>query len=113
MPINRCKIFQLPVSIAKMFDLIGGKLIAGDCTKLRAQNSEKNNYNPKKIERHLALAFNLKRLINISGKNEFKEYLEGLISSHFYIIYLYDLISIKIRHLKFDSDFIHSNIKVA
>jgi hypothetical protein len=37
-----------------MFDLIGGKLIAGDSTKLRAQNSKKNNYNPKKIERHLA-----------------------------------------------------------
>jgi transposase len=48
------KVFQYTVSIAKMFDLIGGKLIAGDSTKLRAQNSKKNNYNPKKIERHLA-----------------------------------------------------------
>ena len=48
------KVFQYTVKIAKMFDLIGGKLIAGDSTKLRAQNSKKNNYNPKKIERHLA-----------------------------------------------------------
>lgn len=48
------KVFQYTVSIAKMFDLIGGKLIAGDSTKLRAQNSKKNNYNPKKIERHIA-----------------------------------------------------------
>lgn len=47
------KVFQYTVSIAKMFDLIGGKLIAGDSTKLRAQNSKKNNYNAKKIERHL------------------------------------------------------------
>jgi hypothetical protein len=36
------------------FDLIGGKLIAGDSTKLRAQNSKKNNYNQAKIERHVA-----------------------------------------------------------
>jgi hypothetical protein len=109
---SRCKIFQYTVSIAKMFDLFGGKLIAGDSTKLRAQNSEKNNYNPKKIERHLDLAFNLRRLINIIGKNEFIEYLEELISSHFYIIELYDLISLKIRHLKLDSDYTHSKIKV-
>jgi hypothetical protein len=42
------------VSIAKNFDLIGGKLVAGDSTKLRAQNSKKNNFNEGKIERHLA-----------------------------------------------------------
>jgi nitrogenase subunit NifH len=29
-------------------------LLAGDSTKLRAQNSKKNNYNQGKIERHLA-----------------------------------------------------------
>jgi len=34
--------------------LIGGKLLAGDSTKLRAQNSKKNNFNQKKIDRHLA-----------------------------------------------------------
>jgi len=47
------KVFRYTVSIAKEFDLIGGKLIAGDSTKLRAQNSKKNNFNEKKIERHL------------------------------------------------------------
>jgi len=47
------KVFRHTVSIAKHFDLIGGKLIAGDSTKLRAQNSKKNNFTPKKIEKHL------------------------------------------------------------
>jgi transposase len=48
------KVFQATVTLAKNFDLIGGKLLAGDGTKLRAQNSKKNNFNPKKIERHIA-----------------------------------------------------------
>jgi len=48
------KVFRYTVSIAKQFDLIGGKLVAGDSTKLRAQNSKKNNFNARKIERHLA-----------------------------------------------------------
>lgn len=48
------KVFQATVSLAKNFDLIGGKLLAGDSTKLRAQNSKKNNFNAKKIERHVA-----------------------------------------------------------
>ena len=48
------KVFRATVQIAKNFDLIGGKLIAGDSTKLRAQNSKKNNFNEKKIKRHLA-----------------------------------------------------------
>jgi len=47
------KVFQATVALAKHFELIGGKLLAGDSTKLRAQNSKKNNFNPKKIERHL------------------------------------------------------------
>lgn len=47
------KVFRYTVSIAKQFDLIGGKLVAGDSTKLRAQNSKKNNFNERKIERHL------------------------------------------------------------
>lgn len=47
------KVFRSTVQLAKHFKLIGGKLIAGDSTKLRAQNSKKNNFNPKKIERHL------------------------------------------------------------
>ena len=48
------KVFRATVQIAKHFDLIGGKLIAGDSTKLRAQNSKKNNYNQAKIDRHIA-----------------------------------------------------------
>jgi transposase len=48
------KVFRATVKIAKHFDLIGGKLIAGDSTKLRAQNSKKNNYNQAKIDRHVA-----------------------------------------------------------
>jgi len=48
------KVFRATVQVAKYFNLIGGKLIAGDSTKMRAQNSKKNNFNPKKIERHIA-----------------------------------------------------------
>ena len=47
------KVFRATVQIANHFDLIGGKLIAGDSTKLRAQNSKKNNFNQKKIDRHI------------------------------------------------------------
>jgi transposase len=47
------KVFRTTVQIAKHFDLIGGKLIAGDSTKLRAQNSKKNNFNQAKIDRHI------------------------------------------------------------
>lgn len=48
------KVFRTTVEIARHFDLIGGKLIAGDSTKLRAQNSKKNNFNQAKIDRHIA-----------------------------------------------------------
>lgn len=48
------KVFRSTVELAKHFELIGGKLLAGDSTKLRAQNSKKNNFNEKKIERHIA-----------------------------------------------------------
>ena len=47
------KVFRHTVSIAQQFNLIGGTLIAGDSTKLRAQNSKKNNFNENKIEQHL------------------------------------------------------------
>ncbi len=48
------KVFRATISLATNFNLIGGKLLAGDSTKLRAQNSKKNNFNPAKIERHIA-----------------------------------------------------------
>jgi len=47
------KVFRSTVQLASTFDLIGGKLIAGDSTKLRAQNSKKNNFNERKIKRHV------------------------------------------------------------
>ena len=48
------KVFHATVRLAKNFNLIGGVLLAGDGTKLRAQNSKKNNFNEKKIDRHIA-----------------------------------------------------------
>lgn len=48
------KVFHATVALAKNFNLIGGKLLAGDSTKLRAQNSKKNNFNAAKIERPIA-----------------------------------------------------------
>ena len=47
------KVFRHTVRIAHHFELIGGKLIAGDSTKLRTQNSKKNNFNEKKIIQHI------------------------------------------------------------
>jgi transposase len=47
------KVFRQTVKMAQHFNLIGKKLIAGDSTKFRAQNSKKNNFNQKKIDRHI------------------------------------------------------------
>jgi transposase len=48
------RVFRATVKLVQHFQLIGGELLAGDSTKLRAQNSKKNNYNQAKIARHLA-----------------------------------------------------------
>lgn len=48
------RVFRATVKMAAHFELIGCSLVAGDSTKLRAQNSKKNNFNPAKIERHIA-----------------------------------------------------------
>jgi len=61
------KVFRETVRIAQHFNLIGGKLLAGDSTKFRAQNSKKNNFNQKKIDRHLEYI-----------ENKLKEYNEAL-----------------------------------
>lgn len=45
--------FKLFVAFLKDIDLISGEVIAIDGTKARAHNSKKNNYNQKKIKRHL------------------------------------------------------------
>ncbi len=68
-------VFRATVCIAKNLELIGGKLLAGDSTKLRAQNSKKTNYNAKKIERHLAyidnkLATYQEQLAEADGDNQ-------------------------------------------
>ena len=47
-------LFKLFVSFLKDADLIGCETIAVDGTKIRGNNSKKNNYNQKKIYRHLA-----------------------------------------------------------
>ena len=49
------KVFRATVDMAQALKLIGGTLIAGDSTKMRAQNSKKNNFNQNKIDRHLGL----------------------------------------------------------
>lgn len=48
------KVFRATVQMAKHFKLIGGRLLAGDSTKFRAQNSKKNNFNQRKVQRHTA-----------------------------------------------------------
>lgn len=52
-PIALKNVFKLFVLFLKESDLIGGTTLAIDGTKVRAHNSKKTNYNPKKIERHL------------------------------------------------------------
>jgi len=61
------QVFRKMVTLCKRLDLIGGKVIATDGTKLRAQNSKKNNYNQKKIDEHLAYI-----------ENKLREYLDAL-----------------------------------
>ena len=46
--------FKLFVLFLKDADLISREVVAIDGTKVRAHNSKKNNYNQKKIDRHLA-----------------------------------------------------------
>lgn len=46
--------FKLFVLFLKEAELVSGNTIAIDGTKVRAHNSKKNNYNPKKLERHFS-----------------------------------------------------------
>lgn len=48
------EIFRKFVVLLKEWELIEGETIAIDSFKIRAQNSLKNNFNQKKIERHMA-----------------------------------------------------------
>ncbi len=47
-------LFKMFVSFLKDAELVAGETIAIDGTKSRAHNSKKNNFNQKKIDRHLA-----------------------------------------------------------
>jgi len=46
-------VFQQAISVADYFKLLGKKLVAGDGTKIAAQNSKKNNFSQSKIDQHL------------------------------------------------------------
>jgi transposase len=76
------KVFMETVKIANYFNLIGATLIAGDSTKFRAQNSKKNNFNEKKISRHLEYIENKLQEYNQAlaqsdgDKEEIKEQIE-------------------------------------
>lgn len=79
------QVFRSTIELAKNFDLIGGKLIAGDSTKLRAQNSKKKNYNKKKIARQLdyidsRLTHYNKELAQADGDN--KKIIQAQIDKH-------------------------------
>lgn len=81
------KLFRHTVSIAQHFNLIGGALVAGDSTKLRAQNSKKNNYNPRKLEKHLAyidgkLEEYTEALSEADGDNKLQDLIEKNIAKH-------------------------------
>ena len=49
-PKDIARVFRATVNLALHFELIGGSLVAGDSTILRAQNSKKINFNPAKIQ---------------------------------------------------------------
>ncbi|MDP3314096.1 IS1182 family transposase [Lutibacter sp.] len=80
------KVFRQTVKLAKHFDLIGGKLLAGDSTKLRAQNSKKNNFNPKKIQRHLVYIDNkleeYNAALDLADGDENKKVIQQHIDTH-------------------------------
>jgi len=50
------KTFRYFVALLKEWKLVDGKTIAIDSFKIRAQNSLKNNFNEKKIKRHLGIS---------------------------------------------------------
>ena len=53
-PKSIARVFRATVKLANHFELFGGSLVAGNSTKLRAQNFKKNSYDSNKIERHIA-----------------------------------------------------------
>lgn len=81
------KVFRSTVKLAKNFDLIGCRLLAGDSTKFRAQNSKKNNYNQGKVNRHLEYIDNKlsayqKELEENDGDKDKQEKIKSEIQKH-------------------------------
>lgn len=52
-PVALKNCFKIFVSFLKGEDLLGGKTVAIDGTKIRAQNNKSNNYNEAKLKKHL------------------------------------------------------------
>lgn len=66
--------FKLFVGFLRDADLVAGNVVAIDGTKVRASNSKKNNYNPKKIARHLEyIETKTKEYLQELEKNDQKE----------------------------------------
>lgn len=66
---------QYFVRLLKEWELIGGKTLALDGTKVRGQNSKRNNYNARKINKHLqhiegSISKYLERLGRLESKAE-------------------------------------------
>lgn len=75
--------FKLFVTFLREADLIGGELIAIDGTKSRAHNSKKNNYNQKKVDRHLKYIEDktneyLKELDRTDADEKYTEKIKGI-----------------------------------
>jgi len=78
------QVFRKFVFMLRQADLIGGETIAIDSFKVRGQNSLKNNYNEKKIKRHLdyidARIDEYSQAMDQADQQEEKEELKGKIS---------------------------------
>ncbi len=71
------KTFRFFVSLLKDWDLISGDIIAIDSFKIRAQNALKNNFNQKKIQRHIEYINtkieNYQKQLDIEDDQDFSE----------------------------------------
>lgn len=78
------KSFRFFVSILKDWTLITGEVIAIDSFKIRAQNALKNNFNQKKIDRHIEYIDNkiaeYEKALELADTNDEKEVLDDKIT---------------------------------
>ena len=75
------KSFRFFVSLLKEWNLIKGEVIAIDSFKIRAQNSLKNNFNQKKIDRHIEYIDNKIKEYNAALDNADSEFFKEEIDS--------------------------------